>query len=145
MRNRVILRYSDSFKRQVVSDLETGRFATVGAACLHHGIGGATTVKRWMNRLGKYHLLAKVVRVEKPNEADMVAGLRREIGQLHKALGQTQARSLLNESYLQLACQRLGEEVECFKKKCVGRQFIGASSESLPLVPAGQLEATVLE
>jgi transposase len=128
MRNRVVFRYSDSFKRQVVEDLESGRFLSVEAANRHHGIKGATTVKNWVLRLGKNQLLAKVVRVEKPDEAGLVAGLRREIAQLQKALGQTQARSLLNESYLELACQRLGEEVEGFKKKSAGKRCIDPGS-----------------
>ena len=127
MRNRVIFRYSDSFKRQVVDDLESGHFSSVGAANRHPGIKGTTTVKKWVMRLGKNHLLAKVVRVEKPDEAELVSGLRREIAQLQKALGQTQARSLLHESYLELACERMGEEVESFKKKSAGRRSIAAS------------------
>jgi transposase len=124
MRNHVIVRYSDSFKRQVVEDLESGRFASIEAANRHHGIKGTMTVGRWVARLGKNHLLSKVVRVEKPGEADVVAGLRREIARLHQALGQTQARSLLNESYLEQACRRLGEEVESFKKKSDGKRCI---------------------
>jgi len=124
MRNRVVFRYSESFKRQVVEDLESGRFSSVAGANQHHGIKGAETVKNWVLRLGQNQLLAKVVRVEKPDEAGLVSGLRREIVQLQKALGQTQARSLLNESYLELACERLGEEVETFKKKSAGKRCI---------------------
>jgi transposase-like protein len=124
MRDRVVVRYSDSFKRAVVSDLESGRFSSVEAANEHHGIRGATTVKNWVIRLGQNQLLAKVVRVQKPDEPSLVSGLRREIAQLQKALGQTQARSLLNESYLELACERLGEEVEAFKKKSAGKRCI---------------------
>jgi hypothetical protein len=77
-------------------------------------------------------LLAKVVRVEKPDEADLVSDLRREIAQLQKALGQTQARSLLNESYLELACERLGQEVEVFKKKSAGKRCIDPGSARAP-------------
>jgi transposase len=128
MRARVVFRYSESFKRQVVSDLETGRFSSVEAARAHHGIKGSMTVRKWIARLGKNHLLTKVVRVEKPDEAGIVSGLRREIAQLHKALGQTQAQSVLNESYLELACQRLGLEVEAFKKKFAGKRCIDPSS-----------------
>src|SRR5450432_2835044 len=124
MRNRVVIRYSESFERQVVSDLESGRFSSVAAANRHHGIKGTMTVKNWVVRLGKNQLLAKVVRVEKPDEAGLVSGLREEIAQLQRALGQTQARSLLNESYLELACKRLGQEVEAFKKKSAGKRCI---------------------
>jgi hypothetical protein len=71
-------------------------------------------------------LLTKVVRVEKIGEADQVMALRREVSRLEKALGQTQAQSLLNAAYLQLACERMGEEVESFKKKSDGKPCTAA-------------------
>jgi transposase-like protein len=132
MRNRVTLRYSESFKRQVVEDLESGRFSCVEEANRHHGIKGSMTVRKWVVRLGKNHLLAKVVRVEKPDEAGLISSLRREIAQLHKSLGQTQAQSLLNQSYLELACQQLGQEVDAFKKKCDGKRCIDPPSSRTP-------------
>src|ERR1700709_1179320 len=96
MKERLILRYSQAFKRQVVDDIESGRFASIAAASAHHGIAGKTTVRKWVLRLGRNHLLAKVVRVEKPDEANQLLQLRRQIEQLQKALGQTQAENLLN-------------------------------------------------
>jgi transposase-like protein len=130
MGSRLILRYSDAFKRQVVEDLESGRFSSAREAGAHHGIKGATTVRNWARRLGKNHLLAKVVRVEKIGEADRMSALRAEVARLERALGQTQAKRLLSESYLELACVRLGEEVEAFKKKCDGKRCIAPSPAS---------------
>lgn len=124
MRVRLIRQYSQCFKRQVVEDIESGRFASIQAASAHHGITGATTVRGWLRRLGKNHLLAKVVRVEQVGEADRVMELRRLVQRLEKALGQTQAESLLNAEYLKLACERMGEEVESFKKKSDGKRCI---------------------
>ena len=74
--------------------------------------------------MGKNHLLAKVVRVEKIGEGDRIKELRLQVERLQKALGQTQAESLLNGEYLKLACERLGEEVEGFKKKSDGKRCI---------------------
>jgi transposase-like protein len=125
MRVRVIRKYSQCFKRQVVTEIESGRFPSIGAANLHHGITGATTVKRWLRQLGKNHLLAKVVRVEQAGEADRIAQLKSQLERLQKALGQTQAENLLNAEYLKLACEQMGEEVESFKKKSDGKRSIG--------------------
>lgn len=125
MRVRVIRRYSQAFKRQVVDEIESGRFDSIQAAGMHHGITGATTVRDWVARLGKNHLLAKVVRVEKPGEADQMMQLRRQVERLQKALGQTQAENLLNGEYLKLACEQMGEEVESFKKKSDGKPCMG--------------------
>jgi transposase-like protein len=126
MRNRVFHRYSQAFKRQVVQEIEAGRFCSIQAAGVHHGIKGATTVRDWVRRLGKNHLLAKVVRVEAIGEADQILALRRQVERLEKALGQTQAERLLNAEYLFLACEQMGEEVESFKKKSDGKRCTDA-------------------
>ncbi|MCP4591547.1 MAG: transposase [bacterium] len=120
MRERIIRRYSACFKQQVVADLENGRFESIQAARQHYDIGGKTTIQKWLRRYGKNHLQAKVVRVEKPDEADRIRQLKRQIAQLQRALGQTQAENVLNAEYLKLACDELGKDVEGFKKKSDG-------------------------
>lgn len=121
MRERVVWRYSACFKRQVVAELESGRFASFEAARAHYGIGGAETIKSWLKQYGKNHLLAKVVRVEQPGEADRIRRLQQQVAQLERALGQTQAQNVLNAAYLKLACEQLGQEVDAFKKKSDGK------------------------
>ncbi|MGC9260718.1 MAG: transposase [Phycisphaerae bacterium] len=95
MRVRVIKRYSECFKRQVVDELESGRFDSINQARLHHGITGTTTVQKWIKNYGKNHLQAKVVRVEKPDEQDRIRGYKKRIAQLGQALGTTQAENVL--------------------------------------------------
>jgi transposase-like protein len=126
MRERVVLRYSECFKREVVEALESGRFSSVCAARAHFGIKGGDTIPKWLKRFGRNHLQAKVVRVEKPDEADRVRELQKQVAQLQRALGQTQAQNLLNEAFLKRACQRLGEDVEAFKKKSDGMPCTGS-------------------
>ena len=122
MRERIVNRYSACFKRQVIADLESGRFDSIQQVREHYGIGGSRTVQRWLKHYGQNHLQAKVVRVEKPGEADQLRDLKAKVAQLERALGQTQAQSLLKAQYLKLACQELGQEVEAFEKKCAGRR-----------------------
>ena len=125
MRIRVIKRYSECFKRQVVEELENGRFESITQARLHHGIPGATTVQKWINQYGKNHLQAKVVRVEKPDEQDQIRAYKKRIVQLEQALGTTQAENVLNATFLKLACERMGLEVESFKKNSDGKPSTG--------------------
>ena len=120
MKNKIEIRYSQAFKQQVVAELESGVFDCPRAASQHYGIKGATTVGDWLRRLGKDHLLRKLVRVEAVGEADRVAQLQKHVEQLERALGQSAAERLLAEQYLKLACTKLGEEVEAFKKKSGG-------------------------
>jgi transposase-like protein len=126
MEGRVVRRYSECFKRQVVSELEKGRFATLKEARQHYEIPGGSTIQRWLRRYGKNHLLGKVVRVERPNEADRIREFQRRVAQLEQSLGRTQAESLLQAEYLEQACQELGVEVEAFKKNVSGRRSTGS-------------------
>jgi transposase len=117
MQPKTMIQYSVAFKQQVVADLENGRFRSILAASEHYGIGGAKTVRLWLKRFGKNHLIPKVVRVEKPDEADQVRQLKKQIRQLQEVLGKTQMKSVMNESFLEIACEQLGVDVEEFKKK----------------------------
>jgi transposase len=120
MGQRRVVRYSSCFKRQVVEDLESGRLSSIQAARAHYGIGGAGTIQRWLGQLGRNHLQAKVVRVQRPDEVDQMRQLKRRIAELERALGRTQAENVLHAEYLKQACEALGEDVECFKKKSAG-------------------------
>ena len=114
------LRYSEAFVMQVVGDLESGRMDSIESARRHHGIGGCSTIQRWLRKYGRNWLLPKVVRVEKPDEASQLAKMRGRVAQLEQALGQTQAENVLNQQYLLLACEQLGQDAESFKKKNAG-------------------------
>lgn len=120
----VHMRYSLAFKQQVVAEIEAGRFRSICRASEHYGIGGTTTVRRWLKQFGKNHLIPKVVRVEKPNEASQVHELKKQIRQLKQALGETHLHNVLNESYLSIACEQLGQDVEAFKKKAATERSI---------------------
>jgi len=132
MRERVIRRYSEAFRRKVVEELESGRFGSCGEAMAHYGIQGSSTIQRWLRQHGRAHLLGKVVRVERPDERDRLRELRRRVADLERALGQTQAEKVMAESYLEVACERLGEGVEGFKKKCDGRRCTGRTDAASP-------------
>lgn len=123
MKSKTVMRYSVSFRRQVVADLEGGRFASVDAARRHYGIGGGSTVQGWLRKFGKNHLLAKVVKVQKPDEPDQIRQLKQQVAELQRALGQTQVQNILNEQFLKLACEQLGCDAEAFKKKADTTRF----------------------
>lgn len=85
MRDRTVRKYSACFKqpqRAGVADLENGRFESIQAARIHYGVGGCGTIQRWLKQYGKNHLLGKVIRVEKPNEADRIGELKRQVAAL---------------------------------------------------------------
>ena len=123
MKHRIVRQYSISFKRQVIADLESGRFDSIEAARKHYGIGGMPTIQGWLRRYGKNHLLPKVVIVQKPDEKNQIRELKRQVAQLQRALGQTQVENVLNAEFLKIACVDLGCDVEAFKKKVDTQRF----------------------
>ncbi len=123
MRERIIKRYSECFKMQVISELEAGRFASIDAARRHYDICGTSTIQRWLRRYGRNHLQPKVVRVEMPDEQDRIGSLKKRIAELEQVLGRTQAENVMNATFLELACQELGRDVDEFKKKADGLRF----------------------
>ena len=123
MNQRIIVRYSISFKHQVVEELESGRFSSISHARKHYGIAGADTIRNWLVRYGRNHLCAKVVRVEKPEEKNQIRHLKQQIKQLKEALGQTQAENVLHQEFLKIACEHLGQNLESFKKKVGTERF----------------------
>jgi len=119
MQQKIVKRYSACFKQQVVEDLESGRFDTIWEAQRHYGVTGNGTVQRWLQKYGKNHLVPKVIRVQKPNEKDQIRQLKKQVAQLERALGQTQAENVVNRQFLKIACEDLGCDVDTFKKKAV--------------------------
>ena len=119
---RSAIRYSEAFKMQVLRDLDTGRFASIGAAKRAYGIRGQGTIEAWAVKYGKDHLVGKVVRVETPKEINELKALRKRVKDLEKALASERLDHLLESAYLQIACRTAGiEDIDGFKKKHAGK------------------------
>lgn len=111
------IRYSEAFKRQVISELEAGKFRGPRAAARAYGIRGATTVSRWLRASGRLDLMPRHVTITTMEEHDEKKALKQRVRDLEKALADTQMKDLLGEAYLKIACRELGIPVEEFKKK----------------------------
>lgn len=118
------IRYSEAFKLQVVSELETGELKSPHGARVRYGIKGADTVPRWIRQYGKNHLLKKVVRVETTKERDQLKEMKKRIRQLESALADAHLDLRLEQSYVELACEAARiKDIEGFKKKHAGLRF----------------------
>lgn len=113
-----VLRYSEAFKLQVVSELESGKFKCIFEARKRYGIRGCGTVESWIKKYGKNHLLNKVVRVESTKERDRLKELEEENRQLKSALADAHLDLRLEKAYVEIACETAGiSDVDKFKKK----------------------------
>jgi transposase-like protein len=111
-----VIRYSEAFKQQVVSEVES-RLLNCAQVQRKYGIKGAGTVQYWIKRLGKLDALPTFIRVEKPNEKDRIKEMERQIRQLKESLAETQVRYLLAESQFEIVCEQQGLDPEEVKKK----------------------------
>jgi len=110
------VRYGEAFKRQVVEEIGNGRHLSPQKARKAYGIGGADTVEKWVRRYGREDLLPKRIRVETMKERDELKEARKRIRELEAAVADAHIDYCLEKAYLRVACDRLGEYPENFKK-----------------------------
>lgn len=114
---RSYIRYSEAFKRQVVAEIESGKLGSIAEANRVYGIRGAATVPMWIRKYGREGTLPKKVKIETLKERDEIKEARQRIRQLESALADAHIDCSLGDSYLKIACDRLGIDVSDFKKK----------------------------
>jgi transposase-like protein len=107
MKNRKIIRYSEAFKRQVVDQVESGKFRNAFHATRSLGISGKATVSRWLRQYGTDKCIPKRIVIMSLNEIDEAKELKKRVHALEHALADAQMRSLLSDSYLKIACERM--------------------------------------
>jgi transposase-like protein len=97
-----ITRYSEAFKLKVVSEIESGKFSIHEAKKIYQ-ITGGQTVRDWMKKYGKGHLVSKIIRVEMKNEKDRLKQLEAENRQLKELLATKDLHNLLLEKLIESA------------------------------------------
>jgi len=123
--SKKVIRYSEAFKQEVVSEIEGGRYGSPFEASRAYGITGSGTVRRWVREYGKSHLLSKVVRVEKKGEPGEIKRLKERVRQLEAALADSHMDWALEKSFFEILCERTDTDIEAFKKKHGGAVSTG--------------------
>ena len=113
------IRYSEAFKMAVVRELEEQDLPCEQVR-RKYGIKGNFTVQAWVRKYGNGSRGIRI-RVEKPEEINELKRLRTRVRQLESALADANIDAALERSFLELACERAGLDVEEFKKKAAGR------------------------
>ena len=109
------VRYSDCFKLSIVEEIERNGLSIENCR-RKYGIGGSTTIQKWLKKYGKNHLLNKIVRVETIDEIQEIQALRKELKAIKEAFAEMAIENKVYETYFQV----LGEETgasEKIKKK----------------------------
>ena len=85
-----------------------------------YGVKGNGTVTRWVRQLGSGKF-GRIVRVEKADEINESAQVRRRLQMAKEALADAHMELTLEKAFLAVACEQLDQTVEGFKKKHGGR------------------------
>ena len=120
------IRYSQAFKLQAVREVESGQNCA-WAVQKKYGIKGTTTVNRWVRQLGSGKN-GKIIRVERADEIQEGARVRKELQLAKEALADAHLVLALEKAFLTVACEQLDQTVEGFKKKHGGRPRTRRSS-----------------
>ena len=111
-----VVRYSISFKQMVVNEVESGR------SCEYlrrkYDIGSTVTIPRWVERLGKNHLLNKLVRIETMEDKNRDKEKDAEIKRLKMAL----ADAVMAKACLEEVIKMANDEYKTDLKKNFGDQ-----------------------
>lgn len=123
--NRTIIRYSLSFKQQVVKEIEH-QGETKDWIRKKYGIKGSSTLQNWIRKFGKDHLLNRVIRVETMEEKDKIKHLENQVRKLKLAL----ADSLLAQQTLEVVIDEANKEYKTDLKKNFGESASPSSGKS---------------
>ena len=112
---KTTVRYSDCFKRSIVEEIEKNGLS-IEDCRRKYGIGGGSTIQKWLKKYGKNHLLNKIVRVETIDEIQEINALKKEIKALKEAFANLSLKNLVLETYLEEFGKETGRTDEIKKK-----------------------------
>ena len=124
MTKKTIKRYSEAFKREVVSEYEDG--ASISDLQKKYGITGKMTITRWIKKYAKQGFRHELVTIQTAEEANRVRELEAQVQALEQALGKVSLEKLKLESILEELEEAYGEVV----KKNVVRSSKGSLKKS---------------
>ena len=111
-----VRRYSESFKLKVLAELSKGNHSKRQVGLLY-GIQ-PSTINEWIKKYNRKDLMNTRVLVQTDDEISRIKALQKELKQLKELLIKKDLDKLINDSYLEVAAEKLGyKDVSELKKK----------------------------
>jgi transposase-like protein len=120
IRERINRRFSEDFKRKMVSELDRN-LMTISELCREHQISG-TSVHRWVYLYSSMKKKGLKQIVEAKSDTRKLIQLREQIKELHRIVGEKQILIDFKDKMLDLAEQEYGVDI---KKKFSGKLSTG--------------------
>lgn len=108
---KIIPRYSQAFKQKVVTEIENGKLGIHEARKLYD-IKGCDTIQSWLKKLGKAHLLNKVIHIQMKDEKDKIKELEKQKKELESALAQAHLKIVVLESTVKVLEEKTEEGIK---------------------------------
>jgi len=114
--DKVIRRYSEPFKLKILAELSTGKYTKSELGKLYSI--APTTINQWIRKYERKDLMNTRVKVETKDEITRIKALQKGNEQLKKLLLKKDLNQMVEESYLEVAAEKLGyKSVLELKKK----------------------------
>lgn len=108
-------RYSEAFKLTVIRDIEEN-YLSMNKAAKKYDLCDPT-IKRWLEKYGKHHLLPIKILVMEPSEQDPIAAKEARIKELESLVVTMQLKEHRQAIFYEEALRQLGASREVFEKK----------------------------
>ena len=102
----VTRRYSEGFKLKILTELSTGKYSKSELSRLY-GLR-TSTINNWIKKYERSDLMTTRIMIENQDEISRIKALQKEIEQLKKALIKKDLEQLANDSFLEVAAEKLG-------------------------------------
>jgi transposase-like protein len=113
--DQVTRRYSEGFKLKVLAELSSGKYSKRQLSMIY-GLQ-CSTINGWIKKYNRKELMNTRIVVENQDDISRLKALNKEIEQLKKLLLKKDLELLANDSYLEVAAEKLGfKNVEELKK-----------------------------
>lgn len=103
-------RYSEAFKRQVVSEYEAG--VSVNALQKKYGIGGSNTISLWIEKYAREGFRHELIRIQAADEVNQINCLEKRIKELERSLGKVTLEKMKLESIVEELEESYGFEIK---------------------------------
>ena len=104
--DQVTRRYSEGFKLKILSELSTGNHSKKQLSKIY-GLQGST-INEWIRKYDRKDLMNTRIMIENQDEITRLKALQKEIEQLKKLLIKKDLEQLVNDSFLEVAAEKLG-------------------------------------
>ena len=105
MKKEMVKRYSQAFRKQVVREYETG--TSINKLQQKYGIGGSTTIQRWIKKYSRAGLRSEMMVIQSPEDQLEFKAMKSRIADLEAALAESVLESRMLKATLEVASEAL--------------------------------------